>query len=516
MVLKGGSLKFSAGNTPEDVILAILQARDTEIILLSENHKYKGVSAFILQITVAERFKDAFDRSGLPLYSKQSNKTVIILKFFVYNDDPKSALKVNNEVSTQERLDAQTSSQQICPSVLYCKDIEEVTVEGTIDKALYDLLQHPDCKAVLKNNEVSTTVTYKRYNETMYNYISMMTEAWFSVAFNSLKKKAFFMEFFSCKSLLEFCKIPQYFAEGQPVTSIDGIQLKIGHTPNTQNYVLGLDTDSFITMALHYVTLKLFKFNCIHGDLHASNVYVLLDGTNIVFLVIDLGDGNISSPKLRLRVTTIDGIIVQDTPSDLQDNNSLIIEKLKANNVLREESEYNTRYFEKLNDYQKNKLKMLAKLYATLIEFKARNVSIFDHISYQIEGMKLYFEAAVMINMCIEYKSPFTSTFKSHVDVKEQYAYTPLYCSYKDETTLQIFNQIIEQCLYPRTETEIPPKIAKTNGGSFIYKNRINKFIASKQINNKSKKSKKRKNKTINRKKSRKITRKKLQNRRQK
>jgi hypothetical protein len=126
-------VKFSAGNTPEDVILAILQARDTEIILLSENHKYKGVSAFILQITVAERFKDAFDRSGLPL----SSDNVIILKFFVYNDNPISGQIVDNEVTTHEKLALQTSSGQICPSFLYCKDIKE----DTIDDAIYSLLK---------------------------------------------------------------------------------------------------------------------------------------------------------------------------------------------------------------------------------------------------------------------------------------------------------------------------------------------------------------------------------------
>ena len=85
MVLKGGSLKFIHGKKPEYVILEILQAPDTTIILLSENHKSTGVSAFVLQITFAERFKDAFDRSGLPLYNIVSSDKVIILKFFVYN-----------------------------------------------------------------------------------------------------------------------------------------------------------------------------------------------------------------------------------------------------------------------------------------------------------------------------------------------------------------------------------------------------------------------------------------------
>ena len=508
MVLKGGSLKFIHGKKPEYVILEILQAPDTTIILLSENHKSTGVSAFVLQITFAERFKDAFDRSGLPLYNIVSSDKVIILKFFVYHDNPTIALKVNNEVETQRLLDLKTVGQQICPSVLYCKDIEEGTIAGTIDKALYDLLQRPDCKAVLKNNMVSTTVTYTRYEATMYEYISIRIGQYFpQMAFNSLKKKAFFMEFFSCKSLLDFCKIPQYFAEGMSVTSIDGIPLTIDHTHNTTGLVLGLDPDSFITMALHYVTLKLFKFHCIHGDLHASNVYVLLDGPDIVFLVIDLGYGNISSSRLKLTITIIDDIIVKETA--LQYNKNLLEQKLQRKNDVREQTEDNTQYFGRLNDYQKTNLLTLAELYARLITLKARNASIFDDIFYNIKIEKLYFNAAVMINMCIAYISPFTSTFKSHVDHKEEYAYTPLYCCYKDEPTLQRFTQIIEQCLYSKIDTQQEPKIAKTTGGGSFYKNRINKFIVSKQINRKSKKSKKRKNKTRNTKKSRKITMKK-------
>ena len=406
-------------------------------------------------------------------------------------------------METQRLLDLKTVGQQICPSVLYVKDIEEGTIAGTIDKALYDLL---------KNNMVSTTVTYTRYDATMYEYISRMIERYFpQMAFNSLKKKAFFMEFFSCKSLLNFCKIPQNFEEGKSVTSIDDIPLTIDHTPNTTGLVLGLDTDSFITMALHYVTLKLFKFHCIHGDLHASNVYVLLDGTNIVFLVIDLGNGIISSSRLKLTITFIDDIKVKDTA--LQYNKNLLGQKLQRKNDVREQTEDNTRYFGRLNDYQKTNLLTIAELYARLIQLRARNASIFDDIFYNIEIGKLYFNAAVMINMCIAYNSPFTSTFNSHVDLEEGYAYTHLYCSYKDEPTLQRFNKIIEQCLYSKIDTQQPPKIAKTTGGGSFYKNRINKFIVSKQINRKSKKSKKRKNKTRNTKKSRKITMKKRRNR---
>jgi len=75
--------------------------------------------------------------------------------------------------------------------------------------------------------------------------------------------------------------------------------------------------------------------------------------------------------------------------------------------------------------------------------------------------------------------------------------FTPLYCCYKDSTTQERSNQIIEQCLYPIIDTQPEPKRAKTTGGSSIYKNRINKFIASKQINNKSKKSKKSKKRKI-------------------
>ena len=90
MVLKGGSLKFIDGNKPEDVILEILQDHDTTIILVSENqqvdkNKGIGILAFVLQITFAEKFKDAFDRRGLPLYNTVSSDKVIILKFFVYN-----------------------------------------------------------------------------------------------------------------------------------------------------------------------------------------------------------------------------------------------------------------------------------------------------------------------------------------------------------------------------------------------------------------------------------------------
>jgi hypothetical protein len=496
MVLKGGSLKFTAGNTPEDVILAILQDDSTTIVFISENHNYRGVSVFIFKITVAEKFKYTFDRSGLPLYTTESSKTVIILKFFVYNHDPTSALIVNNEVSTQERLASRTSSQQICPSVLYCKDIKD----GTLDNAILNFLKH---------NQYNTVAAVSQINQgkTMYQYIESQSERGHEQAFHSLKKKAFFMEFFSCKSLLNFCDIPQHFAEGKSVTSIDGIQLDIVTNRDNPKYVLGLDKDSFKKMALHYVTLKLFNFNCIHGDLHTSNVYVLLDDTNIVFLVIDLGDGKIDD-NLQLKL------------DEIHLDKKLTIRDPK----LTDEVKYNVLYFNLSSKWciRKNEdADYLTRLYLELIKHDDAYNNMYKYIKTLIDNKTAttdYFRAAVIINMCIEINSPHSSIFAIHLGISIR-TYMPVFCRHKDLATETMCNQIIEQCLYPRTETEIPPKIAKTNGGGSIYKNRINKFIASKQINNKSKKSKKskkRKNKTINRKKSRKITRKKLKNRRKK
>jgi hypothetical protein len=336
---------------------------------------------------------------------------------------------------------------------------------------------------------------------TMYHYISSTNIS--SLKFDDCKKKAFFMEFFSCKSLLNFCNISRYFAEGQPVTSIDNIQLKIGHTPNTQNYVLGLDSRSFKTMALHYVTLKLFKLNCIHGDLHDSNVYVLLDGTNIVFLVIDFGNGKIDD-TLSLKLYKIPAI--QDYKDYTQED------KKKAMNWLLD------LLLQKKCFRTKDHAIYLTSNYLHLLTFLDVADDMYQSIKILIDNKRIsrdYFKAAIYINMCVEINSYFPSTFSEHIEVG-QFAYASLYSCYKDLITEQMCNQIIEQCLYPIIDTQPEPKRAKTTGGGFIYKNRINKFIASKQINNKSKKSKKIKNKTINRKKSRKITRKKLKNRRQK
>ncbi len=335
----------------------------------------------------------------------------------------------------------------------------------------------------------------------MYHYISSTNIS--SLKFDDCKKKAFFMEFFSCKSLLNFCNISRYFAEGQPVTSIDNIQLKIGHTPNTQNYVLGLDSRSFKTMALHYVTLKLFKLNCIHGDLHDSNVYVLLDGTNIVFLVIDFGNGKIDD-TLSLKLYKIPAI--QDYKDYTQED------KKKAMNWLLD------LLLQKKCFRTKDHAIYLTSNYLHLLTFLDVADDMYQSIKILIDNKRIsrdYFKAAIYINMCVEINSYFPSTFSEHIEVG-QFAYASLYSCYKDLITEQMCNQIIEQCLYPIIDTQPEPKRAKTTGGGFIYKNRINKFIASKQINNKSKKSKKIKNKTINRKKSRKITRKKLKNRRQK
>jgi hypothetical protein len=479
-------LKFKDGITPEDVILKILQAEDTTIILLSETSqidkpKEIGIVVFVLQITFAEKFKDAFDRSGLPL----SSDNVIILKFFVYNHNPISTQIVDNEVNTQTTLALQTSSQQICPSVLYCKDIKE----DTIDDAIYALLKRN--RAEKKSDILNRAEPNKILGGTMYHYISLTNIS--SLKFDDCKKKAFFMEFVSCKTLLEFCEISENFNMGNSVTSIDGIPLTIGHTPNTPNLVLGLDNRSFKTMALHYVTLKLFKLNCIHGDLHASNVYVLLDGTNIVFLVIDLGNGKIDV-HLQLKLHEITDKTTQIEVDDTLVFNLRRIFCIKGKPPL-------------------DHAKRLAQLYLELEPLKPDTVinPIIDKKIYN----KSYFDAAVMINMCVEIDGHYDSTFLTYVTMRRD-IFIPLYCCYKDLITEQMCDQIIEQCLYPIIDTQPEPKRAKTTGGSFIYKNRINKFIASKQINNKSKKSKKRKNKTINRKNSRKITRKKLKNRRQK
>ena len=501
MVLKGGSLKFIDGNKPEDVILEILQDHDTTIILVSENqqvdkNKGIGILAFVLQITFAEKFKDAFDRRGLPLYNTVSSDKVIILKFFVYNHNSISGQIVDNEVETQKRPDALTSSQQICPSVLYCKDIEETIQEGTIDHAIYAFLRSK--KAIRKVSSASGIVTNEEKYMTMYDYISSISLQFFSstALFDSLKKKAFFMEFFSCKSLLNFCDIPQYFNEGKLVTSIDGITLTIDHTPNTPNLVLGLDNRSFKTMALHYVTLKLFKFNCIHGDLHVSNVYVLLDGTNIVFLVIDFGNGKIDD-NLRLKLYKIPVIQgYKDYTLELQRKaQAWLYGQLLQKNCFR------------TTDHAI----YLTSNYLHLLTISDVTDDMYQYIKILSDNKIIsrdYFKEAIYINMCVEINSYFPSTFSKHIEVG-QFAYASLYSCYKDLTTEQMCNQIIEQCLYPiidTQQTQQEPKRAKTSGGDSVYKNIINKFIVSKQIN---RKSKKRKNKTKNTKKSRKITRKK-------
>ena len=500
MVLKGGTLQFISQNqdTIEEKLIEILQDQDTTIILVSCNQQLEtdngiGILAFVLQITFAEKFKAAFDRSGLPLYNTVPSDKVIILKFFVYNHNPISGQIVDNEVETQRLLDLKTVSQQICPSVLYVKDIEETIQEGTIDHAIYSFLRRK--KAIIKVSSARGIVTNEEQYMYMYDYILSISLRFFSstAPFDSLKKKAFFMEFFSCKSLLNFCDIPQYFDEGKSVTSIDGITLTIDHIPNTPQYVLGLDKDSFKKMALHYVTLKLFKFNCIHGDLHASNVYVLLDGTNIVFLVIDFGNGKIGD-DLQLKLYEIPHIIgYKDyTLEHQREAKAWLYGQLFRKHCFR----------------KKEHAIYLLAIYVHLIIFPDATADMYKYIKTLIDNKTTItdmFKVAIIINMCVENNSLFPSTFSSHIEVGES-AYAPLYCSYKDLKTQGMCNQIIEQCLYPITERELLPKRAKTTGGGSFYKNRINKFIVSKQIN---RKSKKRKNKTRNTKKSRKITMKK-------
>lgn len=466
-------LKFKDGITPEDVILEILQAPDTKIILLSETQeidkdKEIGIVVFVLQITFAKRFTVSFDRRGLPL----SSGNVIILKFFVYLDNHINTQIVDNEVNTQTRLALQEISQQICPSVLYCKDI----TGDAIDNAINDLLNRN--KAEKKSNILSRAEPNIMLGDNMYHYISTKISR---LTGNDCKKKAFFMEFFSCKTLLEFCEIPENFNMGNSVTSIDGIQVTIGHTPNTTNSVLGLDKDSFKKMTLHYVTLKLFKFNCIHGDLHASNVYVLLDDTNIVFLVIDLGHGKIDD-NLQLKLYEV------PIPQKANIEDTLNFNLARTLCIKGQPAKIHA--IRLTNLYLELKPDTVIK---PIIDNKIVNNS--------------YFDAVVMINMCIDQSSLSTSTFLTYL-TKQCDIFTPLYCCYKDLKTETMCNQIIEQCLYTRTESTL--KSAMITDGGTVYKNRINKFIASKQIN---RKSKKRKNKTINRKKSRKITRKKLNNR---
>lgn len=146
--------------------------------------------------------------------------------------------------------------------------------------------------------------------------------------------------------------------------------------------------------------------------------------------------------------------------------------------------------------------KLLLELYDR-VKTTATETNIYTTIKRHIQD-KNYLNAVCIIGMCrvlTKYKSPFHFYLNKPIGSP----YSNMYELIPPEE-LVAYKTIITGVLYTPT----------SEGGSSIYKNRINKFIASKQINNKSKKSKKRKKKTINRKKSRKITRKKLQNRRQK
>ena len=470
MVLKGGTLKFISQNQDEieQKLKDILEDYGTTIEVVVHNITNKYAVSFVIKITVDIKFKYVFEESG-PLYINAQLPTVIILKLFVYNE--KGTAFVDNEVTTQKDIDTLQIERrtQICPSVLYVKDIDGKKQKGTLDWELFELL-HKCIVTTKSGNRLS---------------IYQILQCRFPTGgVHILKKKAFFMEFLSCKSLNEFCEIPENFAEGKLATSIDSVQLDIATNPTL---VLGLDKDSFKKMALHYITLKLFSLNCIHGDLHASNVYILIDGTNIIILIIDLGNGKIDSLQLKFDAG------ISDT-----------IDETEFSDILKFNLKRNFCIIGKTPDLHAERLTQLC------LKLKQKE-DIKTIIDTEIAEMR-YFDAAVMINMCVEITGHYHSTFIPYLS-KNKDIYMPLYCCYKDPETETTCNTIIEKGLFSNQGTKRQKSdkyVPAIEGGFSFYKNRSNKFITSKQIN---RKSKKRKNKTRNTKKSRKITMKKRRNR---
>jgi len=463
MVLKGGVLQFTSQDETiqKGVILDILQAEDTRFDLISKttkelrpDRKSNEPLAFVFKIQFNEKFMSSFTYKTFP------ETTEILVKFFTYNTEGEY-LDVLDEINTQKQL-AQTSPEKpLCPSYLYHQNITGDD-DDEISKALSSkfLSQH-----LIENKIPDNTRTIQEY----------IIYAKQSLSFNVT---VFFMEFLPCLSLHDFCRKSENFSLGRDATTLED---KAMTQTDEETTVFGLNSISFTTMALHLITIKLFKLGFIHNDLHASNVYVFIDANNnMVIMVIDLGSGCFKiTPTITIEFDEIPEI------------RNLSIEELSDKLKSKYETQDSTLY---------DILKQIAFTYRH-IKFNIDDGQMYDTIIKELNKPKPdYTKAVFMIKMC-KRKTLNTreipkwhSQFYAHVVDTTYMGYNPIFDSPQKSILMNIYSIVFKE---------------SSRGGIAFYKKTTVPTLMYR-------KSKKRKNKTINRKKSRKITRKKLQNRRQK
>ena len=472
MVLKGGVLQFTSQDETiqKEALLAILNHQETKISKIHEDSR-DGI-VFVFKITFDSNFQHYFRPSSLIKVEPSSTK-VIILKFFVYTckqlDTGTYGYDMDQytrEINIAKELGAQANVDPICPSFLYEVSITQFGSVEHDSNSLFSLL-----KLNLEDEEAEKGVgtlyddiesyTLKAFNRD-YERLTQKAEI---DSLSSLSGRLLFMEFFDCCTLLDFCdkdKIHYSSASSSHLTSINGRDLQEASSIHLENTLFGLSKKSFMTLVIHLLSLQLFDLRCIHGDLHPNNVFIFVENEDIKLKIIDFGRSKYWATEAEMEAE-----LELDTDIPRATTNKLLLE-----------------------------------LYDR-VKTTATETNIYTTIKRHIQD-KNYLNAVCIIGMCrvlTKYKSPFHFYLNKPIGSP----YSNMYELIPPEE-LVAYKTIITGVLYTPT----------SEGGSSIYKNRINKFIASKQINNKSKKSKKRKKKTINRKKSRKITRKKLQNRRQK
>ena len=463
MVLKGGTLKFLSQNqdTIKKNLKTILNDRNTSIKLIRK--KYSRTTKEIVCV-----FKITFSADKAIYFSEDSSihgigNKVIILKFFVYsvkqiNQDEPTKYGYDNDQYTREIsiatiLGGQTIADPICPSFLYEESID------MFHKAKPDSLVESITDFLLDIDEV-VDFCLDSFNEE-FRKIPGGKEC---TKFMALGGRLLFMEFFECCTLYEF-----RISQEAPPTSINGRRLLVPSSEVKLNGLFGLSIASFKTLVIHLMTLQLFASRCIHGDLHHKNVFIVSKEGDLKVKVIDFGRSKYWDKDTTMR-------------TELQLDLDIDIYRVTTTTTR-----------------PRPRIESLLKLYETV---KRKGPDVYTTIKQHIAHYE-FIEASHIIGMCKalpEHNSPFFSYAKDPLYYSEMYYDIPL-------SELDAYNKIIEQCLDPITVDESLLKRTEPNGsGGSFYKNRINKFIVSKQIN---RKSKKRKNKTRNTKKSRKITMKK-------
>jgi hypothetical protein len=465
MVLKGGVLQFinEDETIQKGVILDILQEEDTRFDLISPTtedlrlrpeRKSNEPIGFVFKIIFNGKFMSSFTYKTFP------ETTVIMLKFFTYNTQG-DYLDVVDEINTQKQL-AQTSPEKpLCPSYLYHQNITDDD-DDEISKALSSkfLSQH-----LIENKIPDTTRTIQEY----------IIYAKKSSSFNVT---VFFMEFLPCSSLLNFCGKSENFRSGRNAITLED---KVVIQTVDESTVFGLYNVSFTTMALHLITIKLFKLGFIHNDLHASNVYVFIDANNnMVIMVIDLGSG-------CFKITPTTTIEFDKIPT---------IDKLPATAL--------TEMLKPKYDTQDITLDVILKQIAFIYIYLKNNIEygqMYTTITEELaKPSPNYTKAVFMIKMCKRITlntreiTRWHSQFYAHVVDITYMGYNPIFDSPQNPILMSIYSIVFKE---------------SSRGGIAFYKKTTVPTLMYR-------KSKKRKKKTINRKKSRKITRKKLKNRRQK